>query len=186
DRGLLDGGGVDGRDFHFVFVLILSTCHPGRAQREPGSITTALTISLDLCLWVPGLPSVARDDSSQKFTLSPPLSTRISRASSGVAISNPSPSMIWRALVTCCAFDSASLPGPIQSESSRPTRTLPPIAAACAAIGIWLRPAPSTDQRYVVAPRSRSAVRFMCSTSSGCAPIPPRMPNTDCTKNGGL
>jgi hypothetical protein len=54
--------------------------------------------------------------------------------------------MIWRALVTCAAFDSASLPAPIQSESSRPTRTLPPIAAAMAAIGIWLRPAPSTDQ----------------------------------------
>ena len=34
-----------------------------REAREPGSITTALTISLDLCLWIPGLPSVARDDS---------------------------------------------------------------------------------------------------------------------------
>ncbi len=44
------------------------------------------------------------------------------------------------------AFDSASLPGPIHSESSSPTRTLPPIAAAIAAICIWLRPAPSTDQ----------------------------------------
>ena len=41
----------------------------------------------------------------------------------------------------------ASLPGPAQSESSSPTRTLPPMAAAMAAIGIWLRPAPSTDQR---------------------------------------
>ena len=40
-------------------------CHPGRAQREPGSITTVLTTSLDPCLWVPGLPfrSLARDDS---------------------------------------------------------------------------------------------------------------------------
>src|SRR6266536_3169899 len=42
--------------------------------------------------------------------------------------------------------DLASLPGPIHSESSSPTRTLPPMAAAMAAIGIWLRPAPSTDQ----------------------------------------
>ena len=54
--------------------------------------------------------------------------------------------MIARACFTCAAFDSASRPGPIHSESSRPTRTLPPIDAAIAAIGIWLRPAPSTDQ----------------------------------------
>jgi len=30
--------------------------------------------------------------------------------------------------------------------SSRPTRTLPPITADIAAMNIWLRPAPSTDQ----------------------------------------
>src|SRR5437016_10598560 len=57
-------------------------------------------------------PRFAGRDEDQKFTLSPPLSTRISRASSGVAISRPKPSMIWRAFVTCAAFDSASLPGP--------------------------------------------------------------------------
>ena len=55
---------------------------------------------------------------------------------SGLAISNPNPSRIFRTLVTCCAFDWASLPGPIQSESSMPTRTLPPIAAAWAATRI--------------------------------------------------
>ena len=37
-------------------------------------------------------------------------------------------------------------PGAAHSESSRPTRTLPPIATDIAAIGNWLRPAPSTDQ----------------------------------------
>src|SRR5579859_7666611 len=83
---------------------------------------------------------------AQNATLSPPFSSRISRASSDVAISSPSPSMIWRAFVTCAALLSASLPAPIQRLSSRPTRTLPPIAAAIAAIGSWLRPAPSTDQ----------------------------------------
>src|ERR1041385_6898016 len=35
-------------------VMLTSHCHPGRAQREPGSITTARTISLRLCLWIPG------------------------------------------------------------------------------------------------------------------------------------
>lgn len=30
------------------------------------------------------------------------------------------------------------------------------------------------------------SVRFMCSTSSGCAPMPPMMPNTVCTNSGGL
>ena len=38
----------------------LASCHPGRAQREPGSMTRADRRS---GLWVPGLPSVARDDS---------------------------------------------------------------------------------------------------------------------------
>ena len=74
--------------------------------------------------------------------------------------------MICRAARTCSALLVASLPGPIHSESSSPTRTLPPIAAACAAIGIWLRPAPSTDQWYCL-PNSRSAVRFMCSDVLG-------------------
>ena len=36
----------------------------------------------------------------------------------------------------------------------------------CAAMRIWLRPAPSTDQRYC-SPNSRSAVRFMCSDVLG-------------------
>src|SRR5438477_4926444 len=40
-------------------MFIFSPCHPGRAKREPGSITTALTILLSLFLWVPGLRSVA-------------------------------------------------------------------------------------------------------------------------------
>src|SRR5207244_2575830 len=57
--------------------------------------------------------------------------------------------------------------------------------ADIAATSIWLRPAPSTDQWYA-SPNRRSAVRFMCSTSSGCGPMPPRMPNTDWMKSGGL
>ena len=36
----------------------------------------------------------------QIFVLSAPFNSRISRASSGVAISNPNPSMIWRAMRT--------------------------------------------------------------------------------------
>src|SRR6516225_3799376 len=122
---------------------------------------------------------------AQNATWSPPLSSRISRASSGLATERPSPSMIWRAARTCSALLLASLPGPDQSESSSPTRTLPPIAAAIAAIGSWLRPAPSTDHLYR-APKRRSAVRFICMTSSGCGPIPPRMPNTVWTNSGGL
>ena len=115
---------------------------PHLPQLESFSDASLMAAALTVMFMSMSLPSSGSEDP----TLSPPLSTRISRASSGVAISSPSPSMIWRALVTCAAFDSASLPGPIQSESSRPTRTLPPIAAAIAAICIWLRPAPSTDQ----------------------------------------
>ena len=59
------------------------------------------------------------------------------------------------------------------------------MAAACAAMAIWLRPAPSTDHLYW-SPNSRSAVRFMCSTSSGCVPMPPRMPNTVWMNSGGF
>ena len=36
-----------------------------------------------------------------------------------------------------------------------------------AATTIWFLPAPRTDQRYWL-PNRRSAVRLMCSTSSGC------------------
>ena len=49
---------------------------------------------------------------------------------------------------------------PARRGRCRPSR--PP----CAAIGIWLRPAPSTDQWYS-SPNSRSAVRFMCSDVLG-------------------
>src|SRR6185312_13074072 len=121
----------------------------------------------------------------QKPTLSPPFSSRMARASSGVATSRPSPSMIFRASVTCSAFDFASFPLPAQRLSSSPTRILPPSAADCAAMRNWLAPAPRTDQRKL-SPNSRSAVRFMCATSSGCVPMPPSRPNTDCTKKGGF
>ncbi|GJD47250.1 hypothetical protein AFCDBAGC_5143 [Methylobacterium cerastii] len=50
---------------------------------------------------------------------------------------------------------------------------------------IWLRPAPSTDQRYW-SPNSRSAVRFMCITSSGCEPMPPCSPNTVWMNSGAF
>ena len=42
---------------------------------------------------------------AQNPTLSPPLRDRIARASSGVAISSPRPSSIWRTRTTCAAFD---------------------------------------------------------------------------------
>ena len=71
----------------------------------------------------------------QKPTSALPFSPSISRASSGVATSSPRPSMIFTADRTCEAFDSASVPGPSHKLSSSPTRTLPPIAADCAAIG---------------------------------------------------
>lgn len=84
---------------------------------------------------------------------------------------------------TCDRFDSASWPGPIHNESSSPTRTFEPMAAPMVASGIWLRPAPRIDHSYSL-PNRRSAVRFMCIRSSGCGPMPPRMPNTD-WMNGG-
>jgi len=43
--------------------------------------------------------------------------------------------MILRASVTCSAFEAAIRPGAAHSESSSPTRILPPMAAAIAAIG---------------------------------------------------
>ena len=115
-----------------------------------------------------------------------PLSARICRASSGVATveahrfddlrARRAPAR--RSIRRAC-------PGPSHRLSSRPTRTLPPIAADIDAIGSWLRPAPSTLHRYW-SPNSRSAVRFMCATSSGCGPMPPRIPNTLWMKSGGL
>ena len=53
----------------------------------------------------------------------------------------------WAAAAHRFHADVFAVPGPIHSESSSPTRTLPPIDAAIAAICIWLRPAPSTLQR---------------------------------------
>ena len=80
-----------------------------------------------------GYVAAARTD--QKPTSALPFRVNISRASSGVATSSPKPSMIFTAARTCAALDSASVPGPSHNLSSRPTRTLPPIAADCAAIG---------------------------------------------------
>src|SRR5581483_11281829 len=125
------------------------------------------------------------DAHGQNATLLPPLSFSISRASSGVAMASPSSSSIRRIFVTCSAFVFARVPRPSQRLSSNPTLTFPPITADCAATNIWLRPAPSTDHRYW-SPKRRSAVRFMCSTSSGCGPMPPRMPKTDWMNKGGL
>ena len=50
-----------------------------------------------------------------------------------------------RARATCSALLLASVPAPSQRLSSRPTRTLPPMAADMAAIRSWCLPAPSTD-----------------------------------------
>src|SRR4029077_12079362 len=36
-----------------VVVMCLFTCHPGRAQREPGTITAALAIPHQSWLWIP-------------------------------------------------------------------------------------------------------------------------------------
>ncbi len=64
--------------------------------------------------------------------------------------------------------------------SSSPTRTLPPRIAAMVTIGIWWRPAASTENdspRRTACRRSAScAVRF-----SGSAPMPPSTPKTNWT-----
>src|SRR3978361_1758953 len=88
--------------------------------------------------------------------------------------------MILRASVTCSALDAAIRPGAAHSESSRPTRMLPPIAAAIAAIGNWFRPAPSTDQT-ILSPNSRAAGRFVSGAARprdarGC-PLANRIPS---------
>src|SRR5690349_265941 len=77
----------------------------------------------------------------------------------------PRPSMILRASATCSALDLASLPLPAHRLSSRPTRILPPSAAAWAAMRNCAAPAPSTDQRKL-SPKRRSAARFIWATSS--------------------
>ncbi len=69
--------------------------------------------------WLTG-SGLGRTIANQKFTRSPPFSESVSRASSGVAMPSPSPSMIWRAARTCCALDSASWPGPIQRRIFQP------------------------------------------------------------------
>jgi hypothetical protein len=81
----------------------------------------------------------------QNATWSAPLRPSIARASAGVATSIPSSSTMERIFVTCAAFDSASLPGPIHSESSRPTRICDPIVAPMVASGCWFFPAPRID-----------------------------------------
>src|SRR6266508_829243 len=131
------------------------------------------------------LVALHRSVTFQNATFRPPFNFSISRASSGVAIERPSSSRIRRIFATCSALVFASVPRPSHRLSSRPTRTLPPITADIAATNIWLRPAPRTDQKYW-SPNRRSAVRFMCITSSGCGPMPPRMPNTDWMNSGGF
>jgi hypothetical protein len=54
-----------------------------------------------LAFKVRGAVQPLRHANAQKATLSPPLSDKISRASAGVAMARPSPSMIWRAERTC-------------------------------------------------------------------------------------
>src|SRR5260370_32378096 len=81
----------------------------------------------------------------QNATASPPFSASIARASSGVAISSERFSIIDRTQLTWSALLSASLPRPIHSESSSPTRTLPPMIAPIETNGSWWRPAASTD-----------------------------------------
>ena len=86
--------------------------------------------------------------------------------------------MIWRTRRTWCGIRFGELARPIpervlESDSdvaAHRRRLGGDSASGCA------RP-PSTDQCNSL-PNSRSAVRFMCATSSGCAPMPPRMPNT--------
>src|ERR1700719_350050 len=80
----------------------------------------------------------------QNATASPPFSASIARASSGVAISSDRFSMIDLTQLTWSALLSASLPRPIHSESSSPTRTLPPMIAPIDTSGNWWRPAAST------------------------------------------
>ena len=93
--------------------------------------------------------------------------------------------MIWRACATCSALDLRELARADPQRILQPDAQLPPIAAAIAAMASGGCAAPSTDQWYW-SPNSRSAVRFMCMTSSGCGPMPPRMPNTDWTKKRRL
>src|SRR3546814_332280 len=96
----------------------------------------------------------------QKPTLSPPFSERISRASSGEAASSPSPSMIWRTRVTCAALLGASTPLSSHRLSSRPTRTWPPIAAACAATFIR-----SEEHTYELQSLMRISYAVFCLTT---------------------
>jgi hypothetical protein len=72
---------------------------------------------------------------------------RISRLGRGSRSRSPSPFDDLACLAHLLGVRLGELAGADPQLSSRPTRTLPPIAADIAAIGIWLRPAPSTDQR---------------------------------------
>ena len=122
----------------------------------------------------------------QTSSLSPPLRSRISRASSGVATSQAQ------------ALDDLARERDLlgvrrrQPAGRRPTANPPGRRGCCrpsrppsprSAAGCARRPAPT--RRYL-SPNSRSAVRFMCSTSSGCAPMPPCRPNTVWTKQRRL
>src|SRR6185437_358663 len=93
-----------------------------------------------------GEASDALIDHYQNATSSPPLSSNSLRASSGVAISSERFSRIMRMRLTWSALLLASWPRPSHSESSSPTRTLPPMIAPIVTSGSWFRPAARIDQ----------------------------------------
>jgi hypothetical protein len=81
----------------------------------------------------------------------------------------PSPSMIWRALLTCWAFDRQACRD--RSRADPQARTLPPIDAAMAAIGIWLRPAQHRPTIILAAEAVRGAA--YCASRLGWVPCRP-------------
>ena len=41
-------------------------CHPGRLKGDPGPIPTAVSSSLNSCLWIPALAALGRDDTRRR------------------------------------------------------------------------------------------------------------------------
>jgi hypothetical protein len=87
-----------------------------RHQSVPNSSATvgnSLSASSETGTIVRSTLPIAPSDRRQNPTLSPPLRSRMARASAGVAISRPSSSTMRRILATCSALEVASLPRPM-------------------------------------------------------------------------
>jgi len=93
--------------------------------------------------------------------------------------------MILAAKRTCFGVRRRHSAAPPHSESSSPTGLFTTHGGGHRRDGQLIAPGASTDQT-IYAPNKSVAVRFICSTSSGCAPFRPAGRTPSGTHSGGF